>query len=470
MFNPLRRFLPSRRVMKIIGMILLPIFLFLGWLVFWPWDDPPPQDADLRLPERPKIAAMDNGYTYFIQAEKKFFHGKLPGKDGTEKYLDDIDLSSNHGAFDSVLAKAFLDVNIDSLALIEKALACQAWEYPQEDLGWIYKRCYDMRRSMELLQIKIRLELLAGNYEKAAAVLSQEINLCQVMLKGQSDSLIFRTALGFWDMNDCLSLAWDPQVPESVLIALEKDLAQMDNPLLTTTYRDTMRKDYQAIIEAFKTPNLRPLLFLNFIYGDCRPDKPPWFVPAYCFKPNKTLRMIADGQRGFIAHAGLPYTEFKQRVLTGTPFRHEDDRWHMVFKPNSLGQLVYENTCTRHEAFGSCTGLTTWKQGCRTLACLSAIRLTIACKRYERKYGNLPETLEKLVPEFIPVVPTDPFDGKPMRYSREQRLIWSVGLDGQDNDGRMMHGTPFYWGSSDNERYDFVCPLDRPPPKPPKPK
>lgn len=62
----------------------------------------------------------------------------------------------------------------------------------------------------------------------------------------------------------------------------------------------------------------------------------------------------------------------------------------------------------------------------------------IAIKRYQLRHGVLPETLVVLVPEFLPEMPTDPGDGKSLRY----RLIeggsfqlYSVGKDGEDNGG-----------------------------------
>ena len=37
-------------------------------------------------------------------------------------------------------------------------------------------------------------------------------------------------------------------------------------------------------------------------------------------------------------------------------------------------------------------------------------------ERYRRKYGKLPETLEALVPEFLPTVPLDRMNRLPIRY------------------------------------------------------
>jgi hypothetical protein len=68
---------------------------------------------------------------------------------------------------------------------------------------------------------------------------------------------------------------------------------------------------------------------------------------------------------------------------------------------------------------------------------LEAARCIIAINLYERTHGARPERLDDLVKaKILPEVPRDPFDGKPLRYSRDRAIIWSVGRDGKDNGGR----------------------------------
>lgn len=66
---------------------------------------------------------------------------------------------------------------------------------------------------------------------------------------------------------------------------------------------------------------------------------------------------------------------------------------------------------------------------------LGATRLILALRAYELAHGELPESLNSLVPRHLDAVPIDAFDGRPLRYSREQRKIWSVGKDLCDSGG-----------------------------------
>lgn len=75
-----------------------------------------------------------------------------------------------------------------------------------------------------------------------------------------------------------------------------------------------------------------------------------------------------------------------------------------------------------------------------------AARLLLALHRYRATHRAFPQRLDDLVPAFVNVVPTDPFDGQPLRLvrSRNALRLYSVGPDGKD-DG----GTPLADGEGD---------------------
>jgi len=61
----------------------------------------------------------------------------------------------------------------------------------------------------------------------------------------------------------------------------------------------------------------------------------------------------------------------------------------------------------------------------------------LAIERYRLANGKLPTQLSDLVPTFLPSVPSDPFDGKPLRYKTLPKgyVVYSVGEDREDNGG-----------------------------------
>lgn len=56
-----------------------------------------------------------------------------------------------------------------------------------------------------------------------------------------------------------------------------------------------------------------------------------------------------------------------------------------------------------------------------------ATQLILALRVYKMEHGGLPDSLSELVPEFFPQVPLDDFDGKPIRYLPNKKIIYSVG-------------------------------------------
>ena len=69
----------------------------------------------------------------------------------------------------------------------------------------------------------------------------------------------------------------------------------------------------------------------------------------------------------------------------------------------------------------------------------------LAIARFERRNSRLPDSLEALIPEYLSLVPTDPIDGKPIRYKKEGELsykLYSIGLDRRDDSGMSDGRTP----------------------------
>ncbi len=65
-----------------------------------------------------------------------------------------------------------------------------------------------------------------------------------------------------------------------------------------------------------------------------------------------------------------------------------------------------------------------------------ATRAVLALIIFERNKGVLPAKLSDLVDaNILKPVPMDFFADAPLHYSRERRILWSVGIDGHDDDG-----------------------------------
>lgn len=71
--------------------------------------------------------------------------------------------------------------------------------------------------------------------------------------------------------------------------------------------------------------------------------------------------------------------------------------------------------------------------------------VALALERCHLKSGTYPTRLDALVPEFLAAVPSDPCDGKEMRYRVTEGgrySLWSVALDGRDDGGKVSVTKP----------------------------
>ncbi len=69
-----------------------------------------------------------------------------------------------------------------------------------------------------------------------------------------------------------------------------------------------------------------------------------------------------------------------------------------------------------------------------------AVQVALAVIRYQRQHGQWPESLDALVGTFVERVPTDPYDGQPLRYRLQDDgfVIYSVGVNGVDDGGQSV--------------------------------
>jgi hypothetical protein len=75
------------------------------------------------------------------------------------------------------------------------------------------------------------------------------------------------------------------------------------------------------------------------------------------------------------------------------------------------------------------------------LRCAAA---ALAAERYRLAKGRWPDSLDALVPDYLPAVPADPFDGKPLRLGHlpDGLVVYSVGPDRTDDGGKIDRSHP----------------------------
>ena len=82
-----------------------------------------------------------------------------------------------------------------------------------------------------------------------------------------------------------------------------------------------------------------------------------------------------------------------------------------------------------------------WSQAVRSVmmcrAELCCLQVAVAAERFRLDTGRLPMLIDELVPTYLNMIPSDPFDGNPMRYAETGQgvVIYSVGENLADDGG-----------------------------------
>jgi hypothetical protein len=140
---------------------------------------------------------------------------------------------------------------------------------------------------------------------------------------------------------------------------------------------------------------------------------------------NRTRREFAELMHRIQASLHGPYSQLDPLLRENGP-RKEFNPMHNGGS-NLLGQLLIS------------TADTIWPRALATAYTQTAadrlIQISLAARNYFDDHHTLPPTLADLVPEYLPAVPLDPFDDKPLRYDAAKGLIYSVGTDLKDQGG-----------------------------------
>ncbi len=135
-----------------------------------------------------------------------------------------------------------------------------------------------------------------------------------------------------------------------------------------------------------------------------------------------TKREFAKFAREQLAWIPKTWKEIPVNAVT-----HMTNTAELILSGNAVGELLKGMVLPGQEKF--------LVRKCHENVDVDATRLFLALRCFERTNGKMPELLQDLAPRFIESIPADSFDGLPIRYSAEKRMIYSVGNDLLDAGG-----------------------------------
>ncbi len=377
-------------------------------------DAPPPDDADLLITYE-DIPDEENALSYFNLAA-----GYVYWPEGRAKGRRPDDLLDEDG-WDQTLADEILAENEDIFDLVEQGLACPRCQFAQvtglDDVRYISGQAGPSRTLARLCAIRAEHLFRQGQEEEAFDQAMLIVTLGNRLQNGRGSVLDYMVAIaveetGLVRMRRMLtSTSLDQSVLMPYISRLDECRASEGGfaDAIKTEYTCTARAvDDFASAKQFKKNRMigRVLMF-------------------FTLKPNRTKRRLAKS-----IEISLPNARRTLAEATRPEFARGSALWRKI-KAYASGNGVGENLYwILMSPYARLHGLKA-----RIDCSVAATRILIALKCYKATHGELPDTLDDLVPDYLDAVPLDACDGKPMRYSKQTRVVYSVGCDLKDAGG-----------------------------------
>jgi hypothetical protein len=202
-------------------------------------------------------------------------------------------------------------------------------------------------------------------------------------------------------------------------------------------FANTIKAEYQFQIGNLDAMNRGKMT--NSITGGYTPRISPWW-PVFNFSQTKAL--FAEEDNRLLQAATHHFNEAKLPSLDSS----QPGVARLILSGNATGQILYYMAMP-----AVIPSLATKSKGDTQL---QATRTILALRAYQLTNGKLPSDLNALVPEFLDAVPVDDFDGQPLRYSLDRKIVYSVGQNLKDDGGNDSRLGP------SNRLLDFVYKFD----------
>jgi len=411
------------------------VFGGLGFLYLH--DGPPPDDADLRAPS-PIVDDDQNGERVFEDMTKgQFDFIAYAIAHGVDDFEANRILSGD--ASNEPVESGYLAQVQPALAKVEVALEKPYFEFAHPtrikayppDIS-VYVGCG------KTILMAARLAESRGDFETAVREITLDERLARCLADCHGDIVEILTAVTFDRLStkaaaDLLNNAQTPLLTTNSLLTVFQTEINW-----TPGYRQALRMEYQ-----FFTLALLGLIKDPASIADVTRDTRSWVYHLISanVKVHQTLRLYADRIHLSIAAAELDYAAQQQQfaVLFGPD--KELATFSDIFLPNGGGRYLYTVIAP------TIAGVLTTKFSAEVSHRLVQTGLALRCFFAARQ--KLPGKLADLVPQYLPAIPLDPYNGQPLLYDQSRGLVYSVGTSLKDN-----HGSKFLKMAKEDPNYE----------------
>jgi len=428
-------------------------------------DEKPPLPDDLRFEPKP-VPAADNGIIDWRRsAELKVALGEKEKEAIRYCWTPAARTPNDLGGL-----QAWLKRNQEALEIFNASLQKPRMQWPEHDPE-------NKRPEMAMLKLMMCARLFEadqmaeqGKFAEAAKSLEESLKLTQRAVEGDATLLSYTVAGNARSLaqSAMLRLACRKQTPVSVLEEMLKNLPGLDPE--TNVYAHVLRVEFthdyneslnvKQFMEAVsKMSGTNAALYMSFYPDELQRAFRVLLDPSLValhpkpFDANAEIARDIQTCRIYRANSLGPWSQRNGAV----ELKHEEERASLARDIAPLMELVKDDPLPLSRAVAQKarpayleienpigrilnTSIIEFIMSDIKVFQLrterEAGRALLASLIFEKRKGQLPPTLASLVEEkILTSIPSDPFSGEALHYSREKRKIWSVSDNGKDDGG-----------------------------------
>ncbi|QQS61433.1 MAG: hypothetical protein IPN70_00650 [Candidatus Moraniibacteriota bacterium] len=421
------------------------LFLFLGifFVFFRPFliekfshDDELVDDSDVRW-RKIEISKEENAYYQLLELEESFsltteekdvIKKMIKGAVVEESFIKELSIKYEHAL--NLFSQASEKLKYQNPRFFNPdSITMEDFDFSSLAVAWEYVAQLQTLRAFVLMQEK--------KYDEAIEETMKSIRIAQLIEESQCTTIEYLSARAMKEvgMNAArkifilagpVDIEWE-QYLEEIHRYSRNEIA------IISAFKSEYHGQALAIATLSEgNPGMISSIFQK--EAEYQEDFSEKLKNTYHFKPNKTRNIFAQNTRIFIREVDALCVESNFFDKSKSPA----EQIQLYFEENSIGKkLVYTYGIDPFDLM---------EKRCEEDVFVGASEITLALKYFYHQKGYYPETLKELVPQYLPEISKDPFDGNDLKYNKERKILYSVGYDGADSKGEGFEGD---WNSPD---------------------
>lgn len=391
-------------------MIGIAFLLILGAVFLWLWmDEPPPKDGDLRL-KRLDISDEENAFHYTNLTSEDIYY---PEDDEKRDLVYEMEAWKR---WDKELAIEMLAKNQKVFDCFEKAISSKYFQVPEiEHMNSPMPYLPKWRTAAHLGKLRALHLVKAGKEQEALDEAMKIIKFGHMAedSRGAMMTFLVGSAIKKIGHSTFRSVLNETTLQPEILKSYIEKLSEYE--FNKRGLVNSLKTEYSVISRSIDL----------MVLGELESSGRKKIRNRYSFKPNATRRIFAEAVRDIIENVGRDYD--KRKDITAMSFYAECTKGGPLSR-NAAGKiaaLMLAESLIRVE-----------QKWFNNEATFLVTQVLIALKCYKLEHGQLPDSLNELVPKYIDQIPEDPYDGKPFKYSKKEKIVYSVWENMVDEGGK----------------------------------